>query len=253
MNFPMKVLIFLAFLSFFLYFSGWPDISMSTDVLSAPSYLHFLGTDAMGQDVLFKLLSALPYTLLISLMCGILPVIIGLILSVTSVWSGGWIDRIISKFIDIFLLLPSLLILIVFSGILETSFISTVLLISFLNWADDYKVLKASLYKIKQSDAILTCMSFGASRFYLLINYIFPPLQPVILMLFLQNARHSVIIVAGLSFLGLTDPRLLTWGTLLMEAQQQIHHQVFWWLICGPVVGISMLVILLTYSGRTKN
>lgn len=251
----MKSVIFLILLSIlggFLAVFDWPVVTMNNSVLESPSMFHWLGTDALGQDVLLRLIAALPNTLLIAFLCGIIPLLIGFLLASISVFSGALVDRGLTKLIDVILLIPSLLPLMLLSVLLEPGMVTAIILISVLSWPDDFKVLRASIFKLIRGDAVLTASHFGAGKYYIFSRYIWPSLRPLLGMLFLHNARHAIMMSAGLAFLGLTDPRLLSWGTLLMEAQEQIHNVSFWWLLVGPLCAISAFVLLLNNLSENK-
>lgn len=238
------ILCLLCVLSCTMYSLDWPHTQMSRAILMPPSAAHWLGTNALGEDVLLQVLKALPNTLFIAICCGVIPLILGLILAAISVFSVEYIDRLLLKFTDVFLLIPSLLPLMLFATLLEPGLWMLIFLLCLLSWVDDFKVFRTAIHKIKATDAVLNARHHGASNSYILKHYILPTVLPMMSVLFLQNAHRAIMMSAGLSFLGLTDPRLLSWGSLLMEAQDYIHADAFWWLIPGPVVSISLLIFL---------
>ncbi|MCB5163190.1 ABC transporter permease [Marinomonas algarum] len=201
------VLAGLTLLGFTLSVMGWPNIEMTADMLTLPSLDHWLGTDILGQDVFLRLLAGLPNTLLIAMFCGLLPIIMGFILASISIISRYYVSRFLQKFVEVFLLIPSLLPLMLLAAVLEPGLVAVILLISVLSWPDDFKVLRSAILRVIQSDAILTARHFGANNLYIMSNYVWPTIKPLLIMLFLQNARHAVMMSAGLAFLGLTDPR----------------------------------------------
>lgn len=243
-----SLLLLLCLLAVALHFSEWPQVQMTNQVLTPPSMAHWLGTDSLGQDVWLRLFEALPNTLLIALACGILPLLAGLMLATLSAFGGPVIDRILLKITDIFLLIPNLLPLMILAALLEPNLYTVIVLISILSWQDDFRVLRAAIKRQLLSDAVLYARSFGAGPIYLLHRHIGPPLFPLLVALFLQNARRAVMLSAALVFLGLTDPRLPSWGGMLLDAQEQIHSIAFWWLLPGPLLAMTGLILLLNSS-----
>lgn len=77
--------------------------------------------------------------------------------------------------------------------------------------------------------------------------HLWPVLKPLLFALVIQNARRGVMMTSGLAFLGLMDPRLPNWGSLLFESQDQMHSDAFWWLLLPPVAALSCLLLFLTY------
>ncbi|QEW06162.1 ABC transporter permease [Nitrincola iocasae] len=248
-----NLLLLLCLIAVTLHFSDWPQIQMSNQVLTPPSIVHWLGTDSLGQDVWLRLLEALPNTLLIALACGLLPLLIGLLLATLSRFGGSLIDRILLKITDILLLIPNVLPLMILAALLEPSLSTVIVLISLLSWQDDFRVLRAAIKRQLLSDAVLYAQSFSAGAMYLLRRHIWPPLSPLMVVLFLQNARRAVMLSAALAFLGLTDPRLPSWGGLLLDAQEQIHNPAFWWLLPGPLLAMTGLILLLNSSNSTQD
>lgn len=238
-------LLLICLLALFCWYSDWPQPQMSNHLLQPPSPDHWLGTDVLGQDLLERLLQALPGTLATALVCGLLPLLAGLALASLSALAGKLTDQLLLKLTDIFMIMPAILPLMILSALLEPSLGTVIILISALAWPDDFRVLRAAIRRQLLGDAVLTARSLGAGPVYLLRWYVWPVLRPLLLALFLQNARRAVMLSAGLAFLGLTDPRMANWGTLLLEAQQQIHHRAFWWLLPGPLLAITALILLL--------
>jgi peptide/nickel transport system permease protein len=236
-----------------LWFIVWLQPEMSSTILEPPSAQHWLGTDTLGQDVLLSLLKALPGTLLIAFCCGLLPLAGGLLLASLSAAGGIWIDRLLLKLTDIFMIMPAILPLMILSALLEPGLGTVIILISALSWPDDFRVLRAAIRRQLFGDAVLTARCFGARRTYLLQRHVWPVLQPLLEALFLQNARRAVMLSAGLAFLGLTDPRLANWGTMLLDAQEQIHHSAFWWMLPGPLFAMTALILLLNNLNPKRN
>ncbi|NWO04433.1 MAG: ABC transporter permease [Alteromonadaceae bacterium] len=228
---------------------------MSSAVLQPPSAEHWLGTDDLGRDWLQRLVQAFPATLLIAFLCGLLPLCMGLLLASVSTIGGVWLDRALLKMTDIFLIIPSLLPLMILSAILEPGLPAVVVLISAVSWPDDFRVLRAAIRRQQLGDAIFSARSFGAGRGYLLRHHVWPALVPLMEVLFIQNARRAVMLSAGLAFLGLTDPRMSNWGTMLFEAQEHMHLDAFWWMLPGPLFAMTVLILLLnsTHAGPEKS
>lgn len=231
--------------------SNWPHPVMTSLILQPPSTTHWLGTDTLGRDVLLRLIEALPTSLWIALGCAALQLAIGLVLASISAVGGPYLDILLVKMTDIFLLIPALLPMMLLAALLQPGLLTAMLIIGLLCWPDDFRVLRAAIRRQLFSDAVHHARCLGATRRYLLRQYVWPALVPLFSALFLQNARQAIMISAGLAFLGLTDPRLPNWGSLLMQAQEQIHSPAFWWLIPGPVLAITLLTLLLNQLHRS--
>lgn len=223
-----------------------PQARLSVDVLQPPSAEHWLGTDALGRDILLNLFKALPNTLLIALAAGTMPVVIALGLTALSYWLGPILQRVLLKFTDIMLILPSVLLLILGAAFIEPSLWGSIVLVALVNWMNDFRVLSSALQKTIQRDSITLAKSYGASKGYILCVHVWPALGALLYALVLQNARRGISLTAGLAFLGLLDPRIPNFGSLLFESQSQLHSATFWWLFIPPLFALSLLLIFLT-------
>ncbi|GLR63071.1 ABC transporter permease subunit [Marinospirillum insulare] len=224
-----------------------PEPELSTLILHAPNASHWLGTNVLGQDVLLRLLQALPNTFIIALMTGLLPVGFALLLASVNFFMPNWVDKLLLKLADLIMILPGTLLLILLAVFLEPDLWGSILLVSMLAWMDDFRILRTALFKASLRDNLAVAKSYAASKSYLLRQHLWPVLKPLLFALVIQNARRGVMMTAGLAFLGLMDPRLPNWGSLLFESQDQIHTDAFWWLLLPPVIALSCLLLFLTY------
>lgn len=224
-----------------------PVPALSTVILEAPSTAHWLGTNALGQDVLLRLIQALPNTFIIALMTGLLPVGFALLLASVNFFMPNWVDKLLLKFADFMMVLPSTLLLILLAVFLEPDLWGSILLVSLLAWMDDFRILRTALFKAALRDNLSVAKSYAASNRYLIKQHLWPVLKPLLFALVIQNARRGVMMTSGLAFLGLMDPRLPNWGSLLFESQDQMHSDAFWWLLLPPVMALSCLLLFLTY------
>lgn len=225
-----------------------PAISPAT--LQPPGPSHWLGTNALGQDVLMLLANAAPNTLMLAFGVGSLPVLIALLLASLAAVAPDWLDQAILKLTDVLLVIPSVLILMLLAALTEPGLWGLIAMLSAVAWMDDLRILRAAITRELLRDNVAVARSFGASRGYLLSTHVWPALLPIYLALFIQNARRGVLQSAGLAFLGLTDPRLPGWGAMLQSAQAHMHTPAFWWLLLPPLVALSVLLLSLSQLSR---
>lgn len=240
---PVMILAVLTLLGILAAVLPAPD--MSAQVLRPPGGGHALGTDELGQDVLLRLIGALPDTLLLALAVGVLPVLFAVILAAAFMSAAGGCRQALLRVVDVAMLLPSALVLTVLAAFVSPGLWGSILLLSALAWLDDYRVLATSLDKENLRENVRIARMYGASRGYLLRAHLLPPLWPVLLALVVQNARRGVMLSAGLVFLGLADPRMPSWGSLMREAQKYMHMDAFWWLLPPPLAALTLLLLAL--------
>lgn len=222
-----------------------PAPQMGGPVLQAPGGAHWLGTDELGQDVLLRLLAAVPHTLALAGAAGVLPVAIALAAAALFLWAPGWGRQAVLRAIDIAMLLPATLVMVVLAAFITPGLWGSIVLLSLLAWLDDYRVIATALQREALRESVQIARMYGATRRYLLRAHLLPPIWPVLQALMVQNARRSVMLGTGLVFLGLADPRMPSWGALLLEAQKYLHLDAFWWLLPPPVAALSALLLAL--------
>lgn len=227
-----------------------PPIEISQNVLHSPSLNHWLGTDALGQDIFLKAIYATPTTLLIAIASGLLPVLLALLLGSTAVMGPPWFDRFLLKMTDIFLIIPSIMVLTVFAAFIEPGIWELILLLSMFAWMDDFRILRTEIQREKSRENVKTAHSYGAGSVYVLRIHIWPVLLPLKFALVTQNARQGVLRSAGLAFIGLTDPQMLTWGSMLQEAQEHIYSSAFWWLLLPPLTLLTLVLFTLAKANQ---
>lgn len=240
----MGVMVTAAFLSPFL---PLPDpYSQSTAVFVPPSEDHWLGTNDVGQDLFAQLLLGLRVSLAVAVGVGGLATLLSAVIGAVAGYWGGWLDQVTMRFVDALLAVPPLLLMILAGAYLQPGLVTLILLLSAVSWSGGARIIRGQTMVLKEQWHVKAARCFGAGSRYLLGKHIFPDLAPLLVALFLQNARRAVVMEAGLSFLGITDPLLLSWGKMLHHAMKYIYLDAWrWWLL---PVGISLSLTVLAFA-----
>ena len=207
-----------------------------------PSLFHLLGTNDAGQDILSELLYGGRTSLAISLSVAVLSMALALLVGVAAGLSPV-ADRILMRVLDAFLAVPALLIFLLVSVHVPLNVPRLIILLSLMFWAHPARMIRSQLLSTRTRKYIEAAQGFGASTGYLLIRHFVPALAPVLLAGFLTRLRMAVFIEAGLAFLGVSDPTVKSWGTMLHFASQYLYlgGWVHWIL---PVAASIFLVVL---------
>ncbi len=234
-----------------------PEMSDMSNRFQPPSLAHPFGTDALGRDLLTRVLYGGRISIAVSLMAVSLTIIIGLPFGAIAGYSGGWKDNVLMRITDAALAFPTLLMLIMLSAILREMQLpfmqkSNVLVIAFvigiLGWMTVARLVRATFLSIREMDFVTAARSMGASTTRIMLVEILPnSMGPVIVESTLLMA-WAIMAEAGLSFLGFgIRPPTPSWGNLLNAAQQ--HMTKYPWLAIFPGIMIFLTVISINYIG----
>jgi len=218
--------------------------------LEGPSVTHPLGTTIDGQDVLSRVMVGARPTLLVGFMAGTMIISIGMTIGLISGYVGGRVDDALMRFTDLAYGVPLLPMAIVLLGMLELGFTAAILVIGILLWRASARVIRSQVLQIKERPFILAAKATGASTPRIIVKHILPNVAPMAILFFALGIGFAIIVEAGLSFLGLTDPFTPTWGLMIREAYQSGAIVSGWWWALGPSVMISLTVLSTFMIGR---
>jgi peptide/nickel transport system permease protein len=222
-----------------------------------PSWEHPFGTDALGRDLLTRVLYGSRISLAVGLLVVFITLLIGIPVGAVAGFFGGWLDNVLMRITDATLAFPSLLILIMLSAIMReiefplierNSALTIAIVIGILGWMTNARLVRASFLAIREMDFVTSARALGASNLRIMMGEILPnALGPVIVESTLGMA-WAIITESGLSYLGF-GVRLPTpsWGNILGDAQDKMT--LYPWLAIFPGLMIFITVISINYIG----
>ena len=218
-----------------------PQGTSFTPYLS-PNWSHPFGTTAYGQDILSQVIWGTRPTMTIAFLGGLAATLIALVIGVTSAYAGGVIDRSLSLFIDVFLVIPGLPLMIVITAYLPhrgTWLLIVVIVLT--GWAFGARQLRSQALSVRRRGFVDAAHARGERGWYVVLYEIVPTMIPLLAASFLSAAFYSVLAAAGLQFLGLGDVTSISWGTMLYWAQ---NNEAFasgaplWAIVPGACIGL---------------
>jgi len=210
-----------------------------------------IGTDAMRRDLLVGILWGAPIALAFGLTAAIISTFAQAILGVISGYLGGKVDEIIQRATEFMMVIPMLPIMILISFVYRLN-IWTLLavVIIFSIFGSTVKVVRSMVPQIKEEHYILAAISYGASRWRIMFRHIFPRVLPYTFSILALSVPGYIFLEAALSFLGLGDPVLPTWGKILGDAQNSgAAYHGYWWWILAPAMCIAITAIAFALLG----
>jgi peptide/nickel transport system permease protein len=220
------------------------------DRLALPSDEHLLGTDALGRDVFSRILHGGRQALLISFVSVVISAAIGTVLgSLASRRAGSLLDEILMRAIDLFLSFPQIIIALMIVVALKPGFVSLVLALTITGWTPYARLARAVGLEIATQTYIEAAAAAGESEFLIMRKHIIPnTLGPILAQVFLRFG-HTLLIIAGLSYLGIgIQPPTPDWGAMLAEAQPFMLRVPS--LIVSPGIIIFIATLSVTMAGQ---
>ncbi|MDQ2739641.1 MAG: ABC transporter permease [Actinomycetota bacterium] len=216
-----------------------------------PSGSHILGTDPLGRDVLGMLLWGSRVSLLVGFAATAVSVIIGTIVGMAAGHFTGWLQAVIMRIIDFFLVIPALVLAIVLSSVLSAGVWTIIVAIGVTSWAATARVVRSQTLTIESRSYIERAKALGAGDGHILGKHVLPAVLPLVLANTTLTVGSAIIAESTLSFLGLGDPNGISWGTMLKSALDTGAASAgFWWFVIPPGMAIVVVVLCFTLVGR---
>ncbi len=208
-----------------------------------PSGAHLLGTTALGQDIFAQVIYGTRVSLEIAVVAGLLATALAVLIGVSAAYLGGVADGILSLFTDIFLVIPAFPLIVViaaYSKSASTTVIIAVLVVT--GWSYGARQLRSQALALRSRDFLVAAKLRGERRWRIIVFEILPLMISLIVAAFLSAAVYSVLAAAGLQFIGLGNPDVVSWGSMLYWAQNNEAlpgGQPLW--AIAPGVAIALL------------
>jgi dipeptide transport system permease protein len=210
---------------------------------------YFLGTDALGRDVLSRLIFGSRVALTVAFAAASLAALIGTTLGLLAGWYRGGVDIAISRLVDIWMAFPPVLLSILLVAVLGAGVGSVIVAIAIIDWTRFCRVVRAETMAQAQSEYVTAARAIGYPRLHILIHEILPNVAPSLLALVSLEMGIAVIVEAILSFVGLSvSSDTPTWGGMIAEGRQFIHQS--WWVLAAPLAALFATVLAFNQLGE---
>ncbi|MBM6742939.1 ABC transporter permease [Drancourtella massiliensis] len=215
------------------------DISQKMQGMSAK---HIFGTDDYGRDYLTRALYGGRVSLLVGFCSMFITVIIGTLIGVFSGYIGGKVDMILMRFTDIFLALPSMLLMIVLNAILQPGLVTLIFVLSLFSWAQVARITRAETMSVKERDYVIATKNLGAGSFRIAVKHIIPNILGPVVVAASLGVANAILMESSLSFLGLgVQIPVASWGSMLQSAQTHILDTPRLAILPGVLIMLTVL------------
>jgi peptide/nickel transport system permease protein len=223
--------------------SPYDPSQTSTAILQAPSSAHWLGTTALGEDVLSQVLTGARLSLEVGISAAIVSEFIAVLVGVTAGYLGGVGDEVLSLLTNVILVIPVLPLQIVIVSFLGGgSWLLLAAVIAFTTWSHGARKLRAQTLSIRRRDYVEAARAAGEPTLRIVIREILPNLWAIVVTNFLFSVMAAIVVQSGLAFLGLGDIDQWSWGSILYWSDKSNAFLLgdVWW-FAPPGLCIALL------------
>jgi peptide/nickel transport system permease protein len=216
-----------------------------TQILEPPSFKHPLGTDDLGRDILSRMIWGARISLSVGFVAVGIATVIGMILGAISGYYGSWTERIVMRFIDIMLSIPTFFLILAVIAFIGPSIWNIMIIIGLTSWMGVARLVRAEFLSLKEREYVLAAKAVGSSDIRIIFRHIMLNSMAPVLVSAVLGVAGAVLTESALSFLGLgVQPPTPSWGNILTLGKDNI--EIAWWLSLYP--GLAILITVLSYN-----
>jgi peptide/nickel transport system permease protein len=208
---------------------------------------HPLGTDSTGRDMLAMIVSGARVSLLVGLIATGIAIILGTIIGVLSAYTGGWVDNALMRFTDVMMTFPFFLLLVLMVFIFGPSLPLIVLVIGLTGWTGTARLIRSESLSLRTREFVVAAKALGASDNRVIFRHLIPNVISLIIVMATLSIPGVIIAEAALSFIGLYDPIVISWGKILESGQHSLDTA--WWVAVEPGIILFLTVLAFNFLG----
>ena len=212
---------------------------------------HPLGTDGLGRDVLTSIVYGTRVSLLVAIVSTVVAVTIGVLVGAVSGYFGGRLDDLAMRVTELFQTIPSFVFAVVLIAIFTPNIGSIVAAISVVSWPPVARLVRGEFLAIRHREYVEAAVVLGVSTPRIIFVEILPNVVSPVVVLASLMVANAILLEAGISFLGLGDQNLMSWGYMIGEGRSTIRDA--WWLSFFPGVAVVATVLALNLVGDGLN
>ncbi len=210
-----------------------------------------LGTDYLGRDILAGMAVGGRATLTVGLAAAAITVLIGVTVGSLAGYFGGWVDEVLSRFTELFQVMPSLLFAMVLMALFDPSLTTAVIAIGSVAWTSTARLARAEFMRLRNLEYVNAARALGAGSLRLMLREILPNAAPPLIVSATLIIGVAILFEAGLSFLGLSDPNVMSWGLMIGANRKYVLDA--WWAVTFPGFAIFITVLAVSLVGDGLN
>lgn len=210
-----------------------------------------LGTDYIGRDILIGIVYGAKPTLAIALSATFVTAVVGLTVGALAGFFGGKVDGFLMGVTEFFQVLPSLIFAMVVVAVFTPSLLTVVVAIGVTSWTGIARLTRAEFLKLREREFVMGARAVGARDRTIIVKVILPNALPPLIIAITLQIGLCILFEAALSFLGLSDPDVLTWGMMIGQSRDFFFQA--WWTVSFPGLVILLTVLSIALIGDGLN
>ncbi len=211
------------------------------------TWKHPLGTDSKGRDMLAMIVSGARVSLQVGLIATGIAIILGTIIGVLSAYLGGWADNALMRFTDVMMTFPFFLLLVLIVFIFGPSLVFIVLAIGLTGWTGTARLIRSEALSLRTREFVIAAKALGASDNRVIFRHLIPNVISLIIIIATLSIPGVILAEAALSFIGLGDPTVSSWGIILEAGQTSLDTA--WWVAVEPGIMLFLTVLAFNFLG----
>jgi peptide/nickel transport system permease protein len=210
-----------------------------------------LGSDSLGRDVLAGILHGARVSVLVGVASTAIGLSFGIVVGAVAGYAGGRTDDLLVRLIEIFQTFPPFLLVIVLISITEPSVATIIVSIGFVSWPSIARLVRAEFRSLRERDFVLAARSLGYGAVRIIFREILPSAMAPVIVTTSVMVATAILSESALSFLGLGDPNLVSWGSMIGAGRDQLRTA--WYLVALPGLALVLCVLSLNLLGDGLN
>ncbi|MFN4281308.1 MAG: ABC transporter permease [Alphaproteobacteria bacterium] len=210
-----------------------------------------LGSDTLGRDILTGIVHGSRVSLMIGFAATVAALGIGVTIGALAGYFRGWIDDVLMRITEVFQTVPTFMLAVVLVAVFKPSMMTIVLAISAVTWPSIARLVRGEFLSLREREFVQSCVVIGMSETRIMFRQILPNCLPPIIVMSSVMVASAILTESGLSFLGLGDPNLMSWGTMIGIGRDAMRTA--WYMSALPGVAILVTVLALNLVGEGLN
>jgi len=214
-------------------------------IMAPPSALHILGTDQLSRDILSRILYGARISLSIGFLAVGVSVTVGTVVGAVAGYLGGWVDTVLMRLVDLIMAFPRLVLLIALVAVFDSSIFLIIMALALTQWPSTTRVVRGEILALREREFAEAAVALGLSRARIIFRHLLPNAFGPIIVVATLGIGNTVILEAGLSFLGLgVKPPTPSWGIMVADGRSYLSDA--WWI--GTFPGLAIVVVVLAFN-----